>query len=33
MERASIFEDLKIADFSTSVVGPAAAKLDRYTNR
>jgi len=27
MERASIFEDVKIADFSTSVVGPAAARV------
>ena len=27
MDRASIFEDVKIADFSTSVVGPAAARV------
>ena len=27
MDRATIFEDVKIADFSTSVVGPAAARV------
>ena len=27
MERSGVFEDLKVADFSTSVVGPCAARL------
>ena len=27
MDRVSIFEDIKVADFSTSVVGPAAARV------
>ena len=27
MEGSSVFEDLKVADFSTSVVGPSAARL------